>query len=429
MKVCSKLLIFAATCASMPAACPTSVNARPVPQQFVVVGDSLSAGVQNFSLLDVQQPNGYASVIAKQAGWQLCLPLVPFPGVPNKLEMQPNGSIAPVDGTLPFPPRDQPNVQANNIAVPGLTVASALTLRPSLDPNAPPEQGWATVVLGFPYLPSWAPTEIELATAMRPKFVIEWLGNNDALVPALVGQLSALTPIDQFALNYAKILDRLSASHPKLVTATIPDVTEIGFFLSPKQVQEKTGISPSVQQSLLGIGPNDYVRISALAKIPGIVADPKTGPLTTCDAPISGLGTNQLPCILTAADAKKVRATVNCYNGVIKLATVLHGGVVVDINRLVNQIYINGYSVAGHTLTTNFLGGLFSLDGIHPTNTGYAIIANEFITTMNTALNMKIPKADLSSIFATDPLSVFIPALNSPQKVAPPGEGAFCFTN
>jgi hypothetical protein len=35
--------------------------------RLVVVGDSLSAGVQNFSLLDSQQKHGYASVIAGQA--------------------------------------------------------------------------------------------------------------------------------------------------------------------------------------------------------------------------------------------------------------------------------------------------------------------------------------------------------------------------
>jgi len=36
--------------------------------RLVVVGDSLSAGVQNFSLLDSQQPHGYASVIARHYG-------------------------------------------------------------------------------------------------------------------------------------------------------------------------------------------------------------------------------------------------------------------------------------------------------------------------------------------------------------------------
>jgi len=36
--------------------------------RLVIVGDSLSAGVQNFSLLDSQQIHGYARVLADQAG-------------------------------------------------------------------------------------------------------------------------------------------------------------------------------------------------------------------------------------------------------------------------------------------------------------------------------------------------------------------------
>ena len=110
-------------------------NASSEPPRFVVVGDSLSAGVENFSLLDTQQPNGYASVIARQAGWPLTLPLVPFPGAPNVLQVVSLGppiSIEPASGELPIPPRDNPTEPVTNIAVPGLTVSSALTLRPSL---------------------------------------------------------------------------------------------------------------------------------------------------------------------------------------------------------------------------------------------------------------------------------------------------------
>ncbi|HEY7212893.1 MAG TPA: SGNH/GDSL hydrolase family protein [Bryobacteraceae bacterium] len=396
---------------------------------MVVVGDSLSAGVQNFSLLDEQQPNGYASIIARQAGLPLSLPLVPFPGSPNVLHLTATG-IEPVEGTLPFPPRDNPNVEPTNLAIPGLTVSSALTLRPTSGKPSSPEQEWATIVLGFPNLPFWAPTEIELATALRPQLVIEWLGNNDALVPALAGQLDALTPANQFALNYEQILDRLAGTRAKLVTATIPDVTETAFFTSAQQIaNQAAGGNIDFVTQTLGIGPNDYVRPSAQPFIASILTDPTKGPLpSACPAPLPDLGVATLPCVLTEADAKKVRARVNCYNTIIKVETALHGGVVVDINRLVNQIYINGYNVAGKTLTANFLGGLFSLDGIHPTNTGYGIIANEFIRTMNAQMNMKIPPADLAAILASDPLRDDIlpgPAVGQ----APPPAGNSCFAN
>src|SRR5437764_13628509 len=55
--------------------------------RLVVVGDSLSAGFQNGSLLDSQQPHGYASLVAKQARVDLPLPLIAAPGIPNVLTL------------------------------------------------------------------------------------------------------------------------------------------------------------------------------------------------------------------------------------------------------------------------------------------------------------------------------------------------------
>src|ERR1700730_6219691 len=74
--------------------------------RLVVVGDSLSAGFQNHSLLDVQQVNGYASLVAKQARTSLPLPLIMAPGIPSVLTIVSIGPplvIAPAPGG---PPRE-----------------------------------------------------------------------------------------------------------------------------------------------------------------------------------------------------------------------------------------------------------------------------------------------------------------------------------
>ncbi len=412
MKAVSILLSFSFLCASSQAQSPRSErNASPEPPKFVVVGDSLSAGVQNFSLLDTQQPNGYASVIARQAGWPLSLPLVPFPGAPNVLQLISVGPpivIEPAPGSLTTP-RDKPDMQPTNIAVPGLTVSTALTLRPSLTATTP-EQQWATIVLGFPsLLLGKAPTEIELAKALQPDILIDWLGNNDALVPALVGQVSALTPIYQFAVSYEQVLDALGKNGAKIITATIPDVTEIPYFTSAKAIAAQSGLPIGTVTAMLGIGRGDYVRPSAQTFVDEILTGKISGPLPiACPPPLPDLGVADLPCVLTASDAATVKATVNSYNFVIEVETSLHGGAVVDIHSLVDQIYVNGYKVKNMTLTANFLGGLFSLDGIHPTNTGYGVIANKFIETMNGFLGAHIPSADIDEIFENDPLAKYV---------------------
>ncbi len=74
------------------------------------------------------------------------------------------------------------------------------------------------------------------------------------------------------------------------------------------------------------------------------------------------------------------------------------------MNELFANIAKNGYDVAGHHLTTQYLGGIFSLDAVHPTNTGYAILANAFIERMNCQLNTDIPLVDIEKVAEDDPL-------------------------
>ena len=99
-----------------------------------------------------------------------------------------------------------------------------------------------------------------------------------------------------------------------------------------------------------------------------------------------------------------MRVIIDIYNADIALEAALHGAALVNIHSLVNRLSSRGYQVNGMTLTTGFFGGLFSLDGIHPTNTGYGIIANEFIRVMNRSLNTRIPAANVAQIAAEDPL-------------------------
>src|ERR1700680_4370673 len=45
----------------------------------VFIGDSLTAGYQSGSLLDSQQVNGWAPLVAKQAGFNIIQPLIAYP--------------------------------------------------------------------------------------------------------------------------------------------------------------------------------------------------------------------------------------------------------------------------------------------------------------------------------------------------------------
>ena len=387
---------------------------------FVVVGDSLSAGFQNFSLLDSQQTHGYASLIAQQAGTTLTLPLVPYPGVPNVMSVVSFGPppvIGTVGGALPAIPRDNPSQQPTNLAVPGVTVAQVLNQRPNPAATSPIDR-LGNIVLGFPspfIVPGPPRSQVEQAVALQPTVVIAWAGNNDALLPALTGDFSGLTQVSDFRASYKAILDALSATGATLVTANIADVTEVGYFKPVAQVATEAGLPLSTVTAMLGVGSQDYLRLPAVSEAQKILTGQAAGPLTTCPNPVAGLGASQIPCVLTAADANTLRARVAAYNTAISAEAAAHGAVLVDIYSLVDRIHSSGIDIGGQQFTSGYLGGLFSFDGFHPTNTGYAVIANEFIDTMNKQLKTRIPDVSTSSIMWLDPFT-YLRFVNSSKQ-------------
>src|SRR5205823_7039377 len=104
------------------------------------------------------------------------------------------------------------------------------------------------------------------------------------------------------------------------------------------------------------------------------------------------------------AEAVNVHAQVTPLNQRIATQAQTANATLIDINALFKQVSASGLTINGYTGTTSFLGGFFSLDGIHPTNTGYAVVANKFIDTMNTAISTKIPDVALGPVAAADPL-------------------------
>ena len=197
---------------------------------LVVVGDSLSAGVQNISLLDSQQPNGYAAVIAKQANVPMVLPLIKYPGLPNVLQIvgfNPLPVLQPVPGAPPSPARDRPNDQPTNLSIPGITVAAALAPPAALPP---PLRAWAQAVLQSAAYPSATLSAVQEALALHPSTIkICPLGSNDALLYALTGGAEPLTPLPAFTGAFQAVLGSLAQSGATMVVANIPTSPRLRF--------------------------------------------------------------------------------------------------------------------------------------------------------------------------------------------------------
>jgi hypothetical protein len=80
--------------------------------------------------------------------------------------------------------------------------------------------------------------------------------------------------------------------------------------------------------------------------------------------------------------------------------------VVVELGSVIDDALANGREVLGMHLEPRAFGGLLSLDGLHFSDTGYALLAAEFAEAINAALGTRIPELDLGAVMAEDPYSV-----------------------
>jgi lysophospholipase L1-like esterase len=352
----------------------------------VFLGDSLTA-----------QVHGWANLVATQAGFNIALPLIAPPGAPSVLELVSVGP-PPVIVTTPGTTtgRDNPATQPTDLAVPGAYVNDVLNTVPLANPAAG-EQQITQLVLGFPGLGyGQALSQAGFAIKAQPTTIFLWIGNNDALVADETGMPSSMTSVANFTTQYQALMTQLTTMTPAhLVIANIPDVTQVPY-LQPAalilgEYSQATGVPTAVLSALLGIVPGDLVNPTGLAEIPAILGGVQKGPIDDAG-------------VLSAAEVVTVQAQVTAFNQVIAAQAKAANATLVDINALFAKTVSSGLTINGYTGTASFLGGFFALDGIHPTNTGYAVVANAFIDTMNTSMNTKIPDVPLGPVAAADPL-------------------------
>jgi hypothetical protein len=108
---------------------------------------------------------------------------------------------------------------------------------------------------------------------------------------------------------------------------------------------------------------------------------------------------NPIPdaAVLDATEVAQVIFYTNQFNNKLRSAANIKGLAIVESDVAFNQIIQNN-SIDGVSVNTAFIsGGLFSLDGIHLTPKGYAIVANQFIKAINAKYEAKIPLIDINA--------------------------------
>ncbi|OUD36026.1 SGNH/GDSL hydrolase family protein [Flavobacterium sp. FPG59] len=101
--------------------------------------------------------------------------------------------------------------------------------------------------------------------------------------------------------------------------------------------------------------------------------------------------------VLTKAEVAEVKVATDAYNATIKSIADSKGLAFVELKGVTDQLANGGIVYNGFRTTSAFVtGGMFSLDGVHPSPRGYAIIANLFTDAINAKFGSNIKNKDVS---------------------------------
>ncbi|MGZ3763063.1 MAG: SGNH/GDSL hydrolase family protein [Mucilaginibacter sp.] len=394
--------------------------------RYISLGNSLTAGYADGGLYRQGQLNSYPSIIAQQmqavGGGAFTQPLFSTDQANGSGYLKLSGFNA--DGT-PITTPVTTNLAVRGVqAIPGFGNVILYT-KYSGDINNYGVPGIKLLHITYqPYgnlngfyerlLPGVAGTNttayLDFVMAKPFTFFSNWLGNNDALGYATSGGAGdVLTDKPTFAYLYNVLISTLTAKGQKGVVGTVPDVTSIPYF-NTVTVGAVLGAVQKANPAVKAIFINALVSGTTYAPRPATAKDliVLTFPTSKIGQPVvTPYGT--LPYGLTpytpidnqyVLDENEVALTqsyVQYYNQTIKAIAAAKGLAVFDAYTFLNDIKKNGLVVNGVSLSSNYIsGGIFSLDGVHLTPRGYAIVANEFIKAINAKYGSSIPLANIS---------------------------------
>ncbi len=339
--------------------------------QMLGIGDSLGEGVQSDNAFSISQQQGYLNDVATQAGFAFQLPLIKSSAL---------GTVGDVTGRS----RISPTTDPQDLAVSGALVGDVL--------NTVANQT-VTREVDLVLAPYYGMSQIQVVEQQTPGYVLCWVGNDDIIDYVLdyssLNNPTGITPLPLFTSNYQELMSRLKATGAKVAVANIPDLTKIAFLFDNTELTRYTGTDYNLPEGYLTTF--QTMILLKLGQLDGSVL--------------------QNPAyVLDPARITFIRSQVAAYNNVISQAAAAVGFPLVDAHNILNSIVTNPITIEGVTINLGYNGGAFSLDGVHPSDTGYVLFANAFIKALDSTYAAKIPTVPYSkeiAVFNSDPFVDF----------------------
>jgi lysophospholipase L1-like esterase len=198
-------------------------------------------------------------------------------------------------------------------------------------------------------------SQLALAEALSPTIVVMAdVFYNDVGASLLAGAIidpNLITPLAEYAADLTILLDRLDATGAELFVSNMPRPSILPLTKEKRAVMIAEGSSAAEADAAIAATDDLAEQYNAIL-----------------------------------ADEAAARPRVH----------------VVDVASRIAELDQTGVEAGGQLLTVQKFGGLLSLDGVHFTDTGYAMFANAFVDTINSAFGTNVAPIDLDRVVATD---------------------------
>jgi hypothetical protein len=361
-------------------------TAQSIFARYVALGTSNSMGVQSAGISAPGQRAAWPAQLAARVGVPFSLPLVQDPGCGPPL-LPPLAADAVLVGafgnnlvtavmTTCAPLQASVTLPANNVAISGADVHDAL--------YSTIESQGTTTRTGVLYSRVLLPGQTQVAAmiAQQPTFVSVELAANDVL-PASTGRISAMTPYADWESDYDQVLAAVHSTAARGVLVGLP--SNAASFPSIRRARELFNEWPSLLALGISVSLNCYFSSNYLF-VPGYILTllSKTPTTATC-ADVPGAA----DYVLTASDMNAINARMAQMNAHMQTKAAENGYAYFSLDA-VYGLAKPRFSVSDLLFSNTPFGANISLDGVHPSSQGQALLATAAAQEINATYGVSI---------------------------------------
>lgn len=379
---------------------PTAPRGSAALAHFAVIGGAFAMGVQSGGLVSRSQAAAWPALLAADVGVAFQVPLMRTPGcspplvAPLLLDRWLSGSAATTRdtscaGTITtgVPPGD-------NLAIAGATAWDAIHVTPKAVATTPAA---FDVVdrLRYPLVLGNTQSQVTATLVKAPTLVAIELGLGEVIRAAVTGRVVAasayddqsgwtLAPADVFAPVFDAVADSVAKTGAMVVILSVPPVTRFPAFRAAAAVWASQAALASFGITVASDCATSQNVLDVAAMVPALAQAAITAgapqALSCADVPAAA------DDVLTPADFASIDVAITGINAHLAQVAAARGWAYADLGGVFGGMTADAGDYAPHAQETCAApyGSYFSLDGIHPNDSGQRRIADAVATALNT---------------------------------------------